>query len=42
LPLGKIGEQLGVTGERARQLEVEALDVLRVRAPELHDYLEVA
>jgi RNA polymerase primary sigma factor len=42
LPLGKIGEQLGVTGERARQLEVEALDVLRARAPELRDYLEVA
>ena len=42
LPLGKIGEQLGVTGERARQLEVEALDVLRAKAPELHDYLEVA
>jgi RNA polymerase primary sigma factor len=42
LSLGKIGEQLGVTGERARQLEVEALDVLRAKAPELHDYLEVA
>jgi RNA polymerase primary sigma factor len=42
LPLGKIGEQLGVTGERARQLELEALDVLRAKAPELHDYLEVA
>jgi RNA polymerase primary sigma factor len=42
LPLGKIGERLGVTGERARQLEVEALDLLRAKAPELHDYLEVA
>lgn len=42
LPLSKIGEQLGVTGERARQLEVEALEVLKAKAPELHDYLEVA
>jgi len=42
LSLGKIGEQLGVTSERARQLEVTALDVLRAKAPELHDYLEVA
>jgi RNA polymerase primary sigma factor len=42
LSLGKIGEQLGVTGERARQLEVTALDALRAKAPELHDYLEVA
>lgn len=42
LSLGKIGEQLGVTGERARQLEVTALAVLRAKAPELHDYLEVA
>jgi RNA polymerase primary sigma factor len=42
LSLGKIGEQLGVTAERARQLEVAALDVLRAKAPELHDYLEVA
>jgi RNA polymerase primary sigma factor len=42
LSLGKVGEQLGVTSERARQLEVTALDVLRAKAPELHDYLEVA
>lgn len=42
LPLGKIGEQLGVTSERARQLEVTALDALRAKAPELHGYLEVA
>jgi RNA polymerase primary sigma factor len=42
LSLGKIGEQLGVTGERARQLEVTALEALRAKAPELRDYLEVA
>jgi len=42
LSLGKIGEQLGVTSERARQLEVTALDALRAKAPELHAYLEVA
>jgi RNA polymerase primary sigma factor len=42
LPLAKIGEQLGVTSERARQLEVTALDALRAKAPELRDYLEVA
>jgi RNA polymerase primary sigma factor len=42
LSLGKIGEQLGVTSERARQLEVTALEALRAKAPELHDYLEVA
>jgi RNA polymerase primary sigma factor len=39
---GKIGERLGVTSERARQLEVTALDALRAKAPELHGYLEVA
>jgi RNA polymerase primary sigma factor len=42
LSLGKIGEQLGVTSERARQLEAMALEALRAKAPELHDYLEVA
>jgi DNA-directed RNA polymerase sigma subunit (sigma70/sigma32) len=31
-----------VTSERARQLEVAALDVLRTLAPNLRDYLEVA
>jgi RNA polymerase primary sigma factor len=40
--LVEIGGVLGVTGERARQLEVTALDVLRALAPDLHDYLEVA
>ena len=38
----EIGQVLGVTGERARQLEVTALDTLRALAPDLHDYLEVA
>jgi RNA polymerase primary sigma factor len=42
LSLVEIGEQLGVTGERARQLEVRALKTLRAVAPDLHDYLEVA
>jgi RNA polymerase primary sigma factor len=40
--LVEIGQVLGVTGERARQLEVTALDTLRALAPDLHDYLEVA
>jgi RNA polymerase primary sigma factor len=40
--LAEIGQILGVTGERARQLEVTALDTLRALAPDLHDYLEVA
>ena len=40
--LVEIGKELGVTGERARQLEVRALDTLRTRAPDLRDYLEVA
>jgi len=38
----EVGKQLGVTGERARQLEVRALDTMRALAPGLHDYLEVA
>jgi DNA-directed RNA polymerase sigma subunit (sigma70/sigma32) len=33
---------LGVTPERARQLEARALDKLRDLAPDLRDYLEVA
>jgi RNA polymerase primary sigma factor len=40
--LVQVGEVLGVTGERVRQLEVMALDTLRSLAPDLHDYLEVA
>lgn len=40
--LVQIGQVLGVTGERARQLEATALDTLRALAPDLHDYLEVA
>jgi len=31
-----------VTSERARQLEVRALDEMRTLAPNLRDYLEVA
>jgi RNA polymerase primary sigma factor len=37
-----VGRELGVTRERARQLEVRALDKLRTLAPDLRDYLEVA
>jgi RNA polymerase primary sigma factor len=40
--LVEVGKRLGVTSERARQLEVTALDILRTRAPDLRDYLEVA
>jgi RNA polymerase primary sigma factor len=40
--LAEVGRELGVTGERARQLEARALDELRTRAPGLRDYLEVA
>jgi RNA polymerase primary sigma factor len=40
--LVEVGRELGVTGERARQLEVRALDELRALAPDLRDYLEVA
>jgi RNA polymerase primary sigma factor len=40
--LVEIGKELGVTGERARQLEVRALDTMRTLAPDLRDYLEVA
>jgi len=38
----EVGIELGVTCERARQLEVKALDKLRTLAPDLRDYLEVA
>jgi RNA polymerase primary sigma factor len=40
--LVEVGKELGVTGERARQLEVRALEELRTLAPDLRDYLEVA
>src|SRR4029077_6179226 len=40
--LAEVGRELGVTPERARQLEVRALEKLRNFAPALHDYLEVA
>jgi RNA polymerase sigma factor (sigma-70 family) len=40
--LVEIGQVLGLTGERVRQLEMTALDTLRTLAPDLHDYLEVA
>jgi RNA polymerase primary sigma factor len=40
--LVEVGKRLGVTSERARQLEVTALDLLRTLAPDLRDYLEVA
>jgi RNA polymerase primary sigma factor len=40
--LVEVGNELGVTSERARQLEVTALDKLRTLAPGLRDYLEVA
>ena len=40
--LVEVGKELGVTSERARQLEATALDQLRTLAPDLHDYLEVA
>jgi RNA polymerase primary sigma factor len=42
LSLVEVGKELGVTGERARQLEVRALDTMRTLAPDLRDYLEVA
>ena len=42
LSLLEIGKELGVTGERARQLEVRALDKMRTLGPGLRDYLEVA
>ena len=40
--LVEVGRALGVTRERARQLEARALDQLRELAPDLRDYLEVA
>jgi RNA polymerase primary sigma factor len=40
--LVEVGRELGVTAERARQLEARALDKLRDLAPDLRDYLEVA
>ena len=40
--LVEVGKELGVTSERARQLEVRALDTMRRLAPDLRDYLEVA
>jgi RNA polymerase primary sigma factor len=40
--LVEVGKELGVTSERARQLEATALDQLRTLAPDLRDYLEVA
>jgi RNA polymerase primary sigma factor len=40
--LVEVGRELGVTGERARQLEESALDKLRTLAPDLRNYLEVA
>ena len=40
--LVEVGRELGVTCERARQLEARALDELRNRAPDLRVYLEVA
>jgi RNA polymerase primary sigma factor len=40
--LVEVGKELGVTGERARQLEVKALDAMRTLGPDLRDYLEVA
>ncbi len=40
--LVEVGRELGVTSERARQLEVTALDKLRTLAPDLRVYLEVA
>ena len=40
--LAEVGRELGVTYERARQLEARALDELRNSAPDLRVYLEVA
>jgi RNA polymerase primary sigma factor len=40
--LVEVGRELGVTRERARQLEARALDKLRTLAPDLRGYLEVA
>ena len=40
--LVEVGRELGVTCERARQLEARALDELRNLAPDLRVYLEVA
>jgi RNA polymerase primary sigma factor len=40
--LVEVGKELGVTCERARQLEASALDRLRNLAPNLRVYLEVA
>jgi len=40
--LVEVGRELGVTYERARQLEARALDKLRSLAPDLRGYLEVA
>jgi RNA polymerase primary sigma factor len=40
--LVEVGRELGVTYERARQLEARALDKLRNLAPDLRGYLEVA
>jgi RNA polymerase primary sigma factor len=40
--LAEVGRELGITPERARQLEARALDKLRNVAPDLRDYLDVA
>jgi RNA polymerase primary sigma factor len=40
--LVEVGRELGVTHERARQLEARALEKLRNLAPDLRGYLEVA
>ena len=40
--LVEVGKELGVTCERARQLEARALEMLRNLAPNLRGYLEVA
>jgi RNA polymerase primary sigma factor len=40
--LVEVGKELGVTGERARQLESRALDKMRTLAPDLRSYLHVA
>jgi RNA polymerase primary sigma factor len=39
MTLAEVGEQLGITRERARQLESRALQELRTNAPELRLYL---
>jgi RNA polymerase primary sigma factor len=40
--LEEIGRHLGVTRERARQLEARALETLRERAPDLREYVNAA